>query len=321
MPTFLQQVTLPERCFLKEALYWAAFRRLPIASFNYKGEEFRETDDIGDYDVEVGENYIANEEAERAGIPPDPRYTALLEDSTSLSSRFIARELERDDLDALQRNFLEIEKKSALAYEAALSAWWPSYHLAIEYPASTVFIALKEGRLQAKGRLLPALDKEEAWALLEERHQTAFSIPQSEIPASFWSLQGIDFEASAARNAAVHYSHVSVPTESLLALFPGDETNTLEVRQVGDYYVLDEAPKLIRAKAHRGRPAYPWERFFIEVAELVAKNQLPDKKEAAIEHFRAWFLKELNVSPSRAAVGEKLKPYYDRFKRARGQKI
>jgi hypothetical protein len=45
---------------------------------------------------------------------------------------------------------------------------------------------------------------------------------------------------------------------------------------------------------------------------------LPDKKEAAIEHFRDWFRREHGIPASRSVVGEKLKPYYDRF--LKGQK-
>jgi hypothetical protein len=49
MPTFLQPVTVPERCFLSEVLLWAAFQRLPIASYTLDGKEIRETDEIGGY--------------------------------------------------------------------------------------------------------------------------------------------------------------------------------------------------------------------------------------------------------------------------------
>jgi hypothetical protein len=69
---------------------------------------------------------------------------------------------------------------------------------------------------------------------------------------------------------------------------------------------------------HRGRPAYPWDAFHLEVAALLGRNELPDKKEAAIEHFRDWFRREHGIPASRSVVGEKLKPYYDRF--LKGQK-
>ena len=40
---------------------------------------------------------------------------------------------------------------------------------------------------------------------------------------------------------------------------------------------------------------------------------LPQKKEAAIQHFENWFRKKLGVDVSRSSIGQKLTPYYDRF--------
>jgi hypothetical protein len=45
------------------------------------------------------------------------------------------------------------------------------------------------------------------------------------------------------------------------------------------------------------------------------------KKEAAIEHFRSWFEREFGIKASRSVIGEKLKPYYDKFLRGSGQNI
>jgi hypothetical protein len=40
MPTFLQAVELPNRCFLQEVLFWVAFQRLPIAQYT-EGKDLR----------------------------------------------------------------------------------------------------------------------------------------------------------------------------------------------------------------------------------------------------------------------------------------
>ena len=72
---------------------------------------------------------------------------------------------------------------------------------------------------------------------------------------------------------------------------------------------------------NRGRPAYPWEPFHLEVAALLQQGELPSKKEAAIQYFQTWFHTTLGVQPSRAAIGERLKPYYDKFGRRGGQKM
>jgi hypothetical protein len=91
---------------------------------------------------------------------------------------------------------------------------------------------------------------------------------------------------------------------------------------MGDTFVVnDNVRQTNPPKVLRGRPSYPWERFHLEVSALLQRNELPAKKEAAIHYFQTWFDRELSIRPSRAAIGEKLTPYYDRFIRERGQKI
>ena len=40
---------------------------------------------------------------------------------------------------------------------------------------------------------------------------------------------------------------------------------------------------------------------------------MPEKKEAAIQYFQDWFVRVLKQHPKRTAIGDKLKPYYDRY--------
>jgi len=68
MPTFLQPVELPERCFLSEVLLWVAFQRLPVALYTYDGKEVRETDEVGDYKIDVADSVLSDDETKRAGI-------------------------------------------------------------------------------------------------------------------------------------------------------------------------------------------------------------------------------------------------------------
>jgi hypothetical protein len=107
----------------------------------------------------------------------------------------------------------------------------------------------------------------------------------------------------------------------LLSVFPG-EKQVIAVKRIGDTLVVNEIqPQKNPSRVTRGRPSYPWEQFHLEVSALLQRNELPAKKEAAIQHFQSWFERELGIRPSRAAIGEKLTPYYERFLRGRGQKI
>jgi hypothetical protein len=86
------------------------------------------------------------------------------------------------------------------------------------------------------------------------------------------------------------------------------------VERIGVNFVLSEASEKSPGAARpRGRPAFAWDAFHLEVTDLLLRKELPEKKEAAIQHLQEWFAKTLNQCPSRSSIGEKLKPYYDRF--------
>jgi hypothetical protein len=102
-------------------------------------------------------------------------------------------------------------------------------------------------------------------------------------------------------------------TEQVFKVFPGESQPVNGVERIGDSFILNDRSNIVRKVSARGRPPYPWDVFHLEVAGLLRQEELPAKKEAAIEHFQAWFERRLGIRPSRAAVGEKLKPYYDKF--------
>lgn len=320
MPTFLQPVILPKRCFLQEVLYWVAFQRLPIAQFTLEGEEIRETEEIGDYAVDVLDSYVSEEETKLAGIPRDPTWQAALEDRATLPVARYDEQLKENNLRADFRSWLEGEREKAKEFEKSLNEWTPLYKGALEYPSSRIFVALREGRLKAEGRRLPSTDVNEALGILEDEGHSTFDLALSDIPASFWTLQGINFSTSTAKNDTDHYCHICFQTEEVLSVFPGDRKPAVLVEQIGESYIISDATQSSPTRIKRGRPAYPWEPFYLEVADLVRRGELPKKKEAAIEHFQQWFSQKLGVRPSRAAVGEKLTPYYNRFLRNDGQK-
>src|SRR4051794_12561800 len=86
MPVYLQPVQLPERCFLGEVLFWMAFQRLPVAIYDPKGRDIR-----AEFDgLQTGfpERSITDEEAKRAGIPPDPEFRAWMEDRVTSPPSF-----------------------------------------------------------------------------------------------------------------------------------------------------------------------------------------------------------------------------------------
>jgi hypothetical protein len=316
MAVFLEQVQLPDRCFLREILFWIAFQRLPTAIYTMDGEEWRESSEVlCEYHIDTGDHVDAIEGL-RAGIPADPRYEAHLKNSpTIMPVATLDRLLEFIELDRKERAQLLKERETAEEFEAACAAWDAQYHKAIEYPSSQIFVALRSGDLRTTGRLLPSLDADEADRILAAEDRSLLNIQPSDIPAAFWSLSGIDFHNSAAQNDTAHYCHVTARLADVLDLFPGERTPVSGLERIGGSYVLNERNAGLVAKPQRGRPSYPWDKFNLEVAALLRANALPAKKEAAIQHFQSWFVREFDAQVSRAAIGEKLKPYYDRFMR------
>jgi hypothetical protein len=320
MPTFFQPVALPERCFLEEVLYWVAFERLPVVAYEVYGKEIRESDEL-EYEPDIVERELTETESERAGIPSDPRWRAIMEEKTHLPSAHYDRFLADPDLDPGLRKLWISEREESVAYEQECEAWQPHFEEAVEFPQSRIFVALKEGRLPTKGRLLPSLDLDEATVILDAKNQSILDIEPTDIAPSFWTLKGTNFESSSARNSSAHYCHISCLTDDVLRAFPGSREEIVGVERIGDTLILSEKPRLVRPAIKRGRPSYPWDGFHLEVANLLRRNEMPDKKEAAIEYFQSWFEREHGIRPSRAAVGEKLKPYFDKFIKPARQKI
>jgi hypothetical protein len=275
------------------------------------------------YEPGVLRKELSDDETERAGLPPDPRWIALLQEQHYLPTDHYDKYLARDDLDADLRELWTVERDISRAFEESCLTWATHYELATEYPKSKIFVALKEARLTAMGRRLPAVDVDvdQALADLKAADQYILDLPVTEVPPSFWTLQGLNFEISAADNGVVHYCHLSLSTEEVLKLFPGERQAVVGVERVGETLILGDGLRPSQASIRRGRPPYPWDAFHLELAELLRREQVPTKKEAAIEYFQSWFEREHGVRPSRAAVGDKLKPYFDKFIKSSRQKI
>jgi hypothetical protein len=326
MPTFLQPVAIPERCYLFEVLLWVTFLRLPIAAIgDDDGNDIRESDEIreegGGYAINVIDEYIFDEECERAGLPPDPNWRAAIEGTTTLSVKYYDDLLKQPKLTKAFRRKLRADREEALRFEADVKRWKSQYERVIEYPVSKIFVALKDGLLPAAGRLLPSVDLEQALVQLSEDGLDIVDVEPSPIPPSFWTLRGIDFHASAARSENANFCHITCATADMFSVFPGDREEILGVERVGGSFIVSETASKPLATGLRGRPPYPWDAFHLEVSSLLLEKSLPEKKEAAIQLLQDWFQRRFRIQPSRAAIGEKLTPYYETFIRKERQKI
>jgi hypothetical protein len=105
--------------------------------------------------------------------------------------------------------------------------------------------------------------------------------------------------------------------DALISQFPGERTPVEGAEFVGDFLLVKE-PSADNARQPPRRtlgrpPAFAWDAFHVEVADLIKNGRMPGKKEAAIQLMVSWFESTLGQKPSRSAVSERLTPYYRRF--------
>jgi hypothetical protein len=202
----------------------------------------------------------------------------------------------------------------------AVRQWLPLVSSAMELPATELFLKLRRGQIEALGKLLP--DGVEIIDFLEDQNPYGRSdfdnLVDSVISHDFWTMPGIDWLSNALTANGKCYCDVSMSVEVLMSLFPGQRTPVGEAEFVGDFLLVKGPPAgNIRQPPRRtlGRPpAFAWDAFHVEVADLIKSGRMPQKKEAAIQQMVSWFAStQGGQRPSRSAVSEKLTPYYRRF--------
>src|SRR5262249_25606637 len=170
---FLKPVELPKRCMLNEVLLWVAFRRVPVTVLS--PEEARDVrdaeEDMAAYNGYVGhagykgdlsdwESFLEDAECAALGLPPDPRMTYVKEQEKWATRNWEDEQEPPSDTLEWRPNY-EIEDLDTW-FERAMQAWMPKYLSAIEYPATRIYMALREAKLAASGKLLPDLDRDKA---------------------------------------------------------------------------------------------------------------------------------------------------------------
>jgi len=323
---FLKPVELPKRCMLNEVLLWVAFRRVPVAMRSPEEEtEVRDAEEdmfaykgYGGYagytgDLSDSESFLDDAECAALNLPPDPRTTYVKEEEKWATDNWEDEQESQPDMLEWRPNYEQEDLDTW--FERVMQAWMPKYLSAIEYPATRIYMALREGKLTASGKLLPDLDRDKALESLETVDQRICDLETLGIPPTFWSFRGIDWWSNAARSDHEHYCWIRCRTEDLLKAFPAEDGVPLSgAEKIGDDLVLHEdSQKPLQAARPRGRPPFDWDAFHLEVTDLLMKGTLPKKKEAAISYFQDWFNRAAKQDPKRTAIGDKLKPYYDRF--------
>jgi len=301
---WFEPVSLLSHCSLNEALLWVWADRVPISN------EYREKN--------VFES-LQEWECERLSIPPAPegvRHAAHYRTEERFKRRWKDVKMPKDTR--------KYHLTKGMEEAAAMREWLPLITVAIELPATELFVKLRRREIAAQGKLLPA--GAEIIDFLEGQNSYSRSdfddLVDTVIPHEFWTMHGIDWVSNAVTAHGNCYCDVSMSVEELMRLFPGQRTPVEGGQYVGDCLLINEPTgdndRQPPARTRGRPPAFAWELFHVEVADLIKNGRMPQKKEAAIQLIVSWFETTQKQKPSRSAVSEKLTPYYRRFFTAGG---
>lgn len=296
---WFEPVSLLPRCSLNEGLLWVWAERVPVHNV-YREKNAFET--------------LQDWECEEIKIPPAP-------EGIRRAAQYLTEErLRSRNYRNMPKDAREYHIAKGMEEAEAVRQWLPLVRVAMELPATELFLKLRRGEIQAMGKRLPS--GADIIDFVEQDNAYGGSdfddLSDEVIPHDFWTGSGIDWLSNAVTANSSTFCDVSMSVEVLMRLFPGERDPVVGAEYVGNCVLIKEtAEDSIRPllRKARGRPPiFAWEAFHVEVADLIKSGRMPRKKEAAIQHMISWFAKmpEGQV-PSRSAVSEKLTPYYRRF--------
>lgn len=326
----LRAVEPPYICYLWEAVNWRAFGVFPTASWVDLGKDYREhcedpemfsppfPDDSGDT------TYLSEAQTEFAGLPPDPSYLSLMNEGEDLSLDHYDRMIK---LVQDSENFgpedvaKEIRKRDQAAkFWSDYEEWQTLYRAYVDQFETELLLALRKGDIVAHGRKLPSRDRDECERKFDELGYYTEEIEPEQIAKEAWVSTHVNWRESSLTSPKTAYVWISVSVDDLLRIFPPTDLISKEkILPIGDTFAIEEraiSRPTSSGLAKRGRPSLPWEDFYVELARLYRDGQMPSKKEAAIQHFQTWFEDSQGIKASRSAIGQKLKPFFDRLSEA-----
>lgn len=313
--TILVPQEVAEICYLYEALMWLVFHRFPLRQpSNHYGEDARRDLEWVEFWRQMGCDPIPTDvECLRVGLPPNPKYTAIVGGEGEPPPPEVIRSWQTDALSPTAREIVNQPKvfkqrlTEAIAYKNACVRWEQEFKSFIDLHRNRLFLELREGRLPADGI---KAKKGTSQALLKDESANSHADCWTRIPQDFWRSDKINWEQSWAEGRDGCYVLIQVTTTALFASFPPETPRPANVVKVADDFVPIE--RVEDRKIARGRPPYDWDAFHLEIGIRIHKGDLPKKQEALVNEMQAWCRRAWGREVGRSTISQKLKPYYDR---------
>jgi hypothetical protein len=234
--TLLIPTSLPDRCYLIEALMWVALNRFPVSSRITPGTSWDDREEErciqGAAPFLPYDSTVTDDECSRVGLPPNPAYTALKESRVYYEPNDLRALLAHGGLPDRTRSWFEHRLPETIAYHERKAAWDMRFEEYLADPKAKLLRALHEGAVDAFGikigtgvlgqftylqalrwpnRPWPAdVDPDIAQTLTPFR-----DIPPWEpIPPEMWTPEAVRWEGCWAENAETAYCLILVETES-----------------------------------------------------------------------------------------------------------
>jgi hypothetical protein len=296
--TLLIPTSLPQRCYLIEALMWVALNRFPLSA-NTMGYQSDDREVYGDIDEEgfvtgaepllPHETFVTAAESARANLPICPYYERL-------------KAVENQEVPAdRDSSWYEVDRRQAI--------WERQFAEFLQTPKAKLLSALYEGRVNADGIEIASGVLRKATDLPDFR----WNGRRRPIPSGFWKPKSIDWDNCWAETVDTAYCLILVDTESVLEAFPGPPPEPFvgAVTIAGSLALQDQVQRVSTAP-RLGRRPYPWQEIKAEVERRKRSGHLPPKLDSLVYDMTYWCSERFGRSPGKSTLAAKLGDFYDR---------
>ncbi len=280
-------------CFLKEALLWVAFNKLPLAFRSFEEEEMDARFDRETYeDLQGfldGLVIISNRECAIAGIPPNPRNDPKYEDIGTPENIDDDAAYAREHFPWSEPAEFDELKEWAIEFEKLKPEWDRHYKTAIERAKIALFPELSDGKIRLLGR---RFDKA-TYGRFEDidfDEVDEYDVPYRLISPSDIRLEKTDLEDCILETDVHFFTHIKLPVANLISAFP---PKAFEEPKSGTVYgdelfVTDQSARdlelVLKPQSRRGRKRKYPRKPFIDEALRRLSEMFPDGFDAAVLH-------------------------------------